>query len=149
MGLSQGFPRQCANIRTDTIVTCYMWSQIEPTMAIVCACLTTVRPLFAGLDLSFLSSINWTRRTTTSSSSANSKGRRSDLSGSLQGKEKKFMRLHFKYRSSDMQLLDIEQTGSPGVKVDTAFVDRAERQNESLEDGTFGTLSVKSAVSMV
>lgn len=48
-----------------------------------------------------------------------------------------------------MQLLDIEQTGSPGVKVDTAFVDRAERQNESLEDGTSGTLSVKSAVSVV
>lgn len=118
-------------------------------MAIVCACLTTVRPLFAGLDLSFLSSINWTRRTTTSSSSANSKGRRSDLSGSLQGQEKKFKRLSFKHSSSDMQLLDIEQTGSPGVKVDTAFVDRAERQNESLEDGTSGTLSVKSAVSVV
>lgn len=126
-----------------------MWSQIEPTMAIVCACLTTMRPLFAGLDLSFLSSINWTRRSSTSPSSANSKGQRSTLSGSVQWKENKWIRLPFKHRTSDMQLLDVEQAASPGVQADTMYMERVKMHNESLEGDTSGTLSVESAFSMV
>ena len=59
------------------------------------------------------------------------------------------MRLPFKHRSSDMQLLDFEQAASPGVQGDTGSVARAERQHKSLEDDTSGTLSVASAASMV
>lgn len=58
----------------DTIITPYIWSQIEPTMAIICACLITYRPLFSDLDLDlnlFLSSrLGWTRRSSSSSSSS-------------------------------------------------------------------------------
>ena len=121
-------------------------------MAIVCACLTTLRPLFAGLDRSLLSSINWTRRSTASSSSARSKEQRSDLRdeiGRLQGKEKKFMRLPFKHRNSDRQLLAFEQIVSPGIQGDTVSVERAERQNKSLEDDTSGAFKVESEVSVV
>lgn len=59
------------------------------------------------------------------------------------------MRLPFKHRSSDMQLLDFEQAADPGVHGNTVFVERAERHNKSLQDDTSGTLSMKSAVSMV
>lgn len=38
---------------TYSLTTPYMWSQLEPTMAVVCACLTTYRPLFAGMHLKF------------------------------------------------------------------------------------------------
>lgn len=43
----------------DTVVTPYIWSQIEPTTAIICACLTTYRPLFKGLNLRSLSQLTW------------------------------------------------------------------------------------------
>lgn len=47
---------------TDSLTTPYMWSQVEPTMAVVCACLTTYRPLFAGLHLKFLSTFSRNKR---------------------------------------------------------------------------------------
>ncbi|KAL9134101.1 MAG: hypothetical protein Q9175_004718 [Cornicularia normoerica] len=45
-----------------SLTTPYMWSQLEPTMAVVCACLTTYRPLFAGLHLKFLSTFSRGKR---------------------------------------------------------------------------------------
>ena len=59
------------------------------------------------------------------------------------------MRLPLKHRSSDMQLLDVEQAASPGVQGNTGTMGRAERSDKSLEDDTSGTLSVASAASMV
>lgn len=47
---------------TYSLTTPYMWSQLEPTMAVVCACLTTYRPLFAGLHLKFLSTFSRNKR---------------------------------------------------------------------------------------
>lgn len=49
-------------IIADSLTTPYMWSQLEPTMAVVCACLTTYRPLFAGLHLKFLSTFSRGKR---------------------------------------------------------------------------------------
>ena len=46
----------------DSLTTPYMWSQLEPTMAVVCACLTTYRPLFAGLHLKFLNTFSRSKR---------------------------------------------------------------------------------------
>lgn len=69
------FPDVCV----DTIIKSYMWSQIEPTLAIVCACLTTLRPLFAGVDLDFRSSLTRFSRYTASSSSTKSREQWSDL----------------------------------------------------------------------
>ena len=65
------------NAGIDTTITCYMWSQIEPTMATVCACLTTLRPLFVGLNISFLSSFTWSGRP--SPYSSKKERRRSDM----------------------------------------------------------------------
>ncbi|KAL9064748.1 MAG: hypothetical protein Q9161_008677 [Pseudevernia consocians] len=45
-----------------SLTTPYMWSQLEATMAVVCACLTTYRPLFAGLHLKFLSTFSRGKR---------------------------------------------------------------------------------------
>ncbi|KAL2041866.1 hypothetical protein N7G274_005651 [Stereocaulon virgatum] len=47
---------------TYSIITPYLWSQLEPTMAVICACLITYRPLIAGLDFKFLSSITPSRK---------------------------------------------------------------------------------------
>ena len=46
----------------DSLTTPYIWSQLEPTMAVVCACLTTYRPLFAGIHLNFLSTFSRNKR---------------------------------------------------------------------------------------
>lgn len=52
-----------ADCSVDSIITCYIWSQIEPTTAIVCACLTTYGPLFAGPNLDFLVTLgSWANR---------------------------------------------------------------------------------------
>ena len=42
-----------------TAITPYMWSQIEPSAGIICACLTTYRPLFKGLSLRSITSFTW------------------------------------------------------------------------------------------
>ncbi|KAL2050288.1 hypothetical protein ABVK25_009396 [Lepraria finkii] len=47
---------------TYSIITPYLWSQLEPTMAVICACLITYRPLIAALDLRFLSSMAPSRK---------------------------------------------------------------------------------------
>ena len=52
-----------------SVITPYIWSQIEPTTAIICACLTTYRPLFKGLCLPSLSSLTWISSQKTRSSS--------------------------------------------------------------------------------
>ena len=51
----------------DTFVNTYIWSQIEPTTAIICACLTTCRPLFAAVKPGSLKSLtaSWTSRSDT------------------------------------------------------------------------------------
>ena len=36
---------------TDSAASSYMWSQIEPSAAILCACIVTYRPLFRDLHL--------------------------------------------------------------------------------------------------
>ena len=108
-----------SNNALDTVITCYMWSQIEPTMAIVCACLTTMRPLFTGFDLSCLSSFTWRAKSTFSSFTANSKGRRSDFTDDqrkiLTKEEERTGRQHKNHRS-DCQLLGLEQLASPAIK---------------------------------
>lgn len=37
-----------------TFASAYMWSQIEPAVAILCACLVTYRPLFVNINLNFM-----------------------------------------------------------------------------------------------
>ena len=37
-----------------TFANAYLWSQIEPAVAVLCACLVTYRPLFANLDFGFV-----------------------------------------------------------------------------------------------
>ena len=38
----------------DSVVNPYIWSLIEPSAAVICACLTTYRPLFRTSKLTFL-----------------------------------------------------------------------------------------------
>lgn len=52
----------CPNNTIDNISTPYTWTQVESTMAVICACLITYRPLFTHLNLTFLSSLSWTKR---------------------------------------------------------------------------------------
>lgn len=47
----------------------YIWSQVEPTTAIICACITTYRPLFRGLSLRPISNLSWFSAYRTRSSS--------------------------------------------------------------------------------
>ena len=115
-------------------------------MAIVGACLTTMRPLFAGVDLSFFSSINWTGRTTASCSSAKSGGRRlhgSDGPTRTQEKPGKSMRWIFEDRKSDIKLLAFEHVESAGTQETIVFVERAEGEIMMLEDGTPSLSSIE------
>ena len=50
----------CAMIHFPAHVCClvtfantYIWSQLEPAIAVLCACLVTYKPLFANINLSF------------------------------------------------------------------------------------------------
>ena len=43
----------------DTVITPYIWSQIAPTTAIICASITPYRPLFRNLSFRPLSHISW------------------------------------------------------------------------------------------
>lgn len=131
-----------------------MWSQVEPTMAIVCACLTTLPPLFAGLH-NFLPSLSWTSRRTASSSSAKNNGRRSDLGidpESDQKIEKRPMRWPSERRKSDMELSGFEQLANAGMQGGISFLEIAEseRTEHSLqEDGASTTARAKSEESFV
>jgi hypothetical protein len=40
-----------ANGQLATLATAYTWSEVEPVLAIICACLVTYRPLFTNLNL--------------------------------------------------------------------------------------------------
>lgn len=117
-------------------------------MAIVCACLTTMRPLFAGINLSLLSSISWTGRTTASSSSTKSKGRCSDLiddQGNRQEKEKRRTRLVFEHGESDIQFLAYRHEAEDRSKGGTiVFVERTTgREDTQLEDDTSSPLTIE------
>ena len=123
-------------------------------MAIVCACLTTMRPLFAGINLSFLSSISWTGRTTASSSSTKSKGRCSDLKGdpgNHQEKEKRRTRLLFEHGESDIQFLAYGHEAEDGSKGGTiVFVERTTgREDTQLEHDTSSPLTTERGGSLV
>lgn len=50
-----------ANVQPDKAVNLYMWSQIEPAAAFICACIPTYRPLFIGLNASLCSDLSHTR----------------------------------------------------------------------------------------
>ena len=118
-------------------------------MAIVCACLTTMRPLFTGFDLSFLSSLTWRGGSTFSSFTANSKGRRSDLTGDRKEdprKEEERTRPPYESHRSDSQLLGLEQLAGPVTQESMVSV---ESQNMSLEDDTSTSLRVERGISMV
>ena len=124
-------------------------------MAIVCACLTTLRPLFNGIDLGFLSSLRWTSRRTASASSANSKGRWSDPTidpESDRKKEEERMRSLPGRRKSDTELLGFKQVVNTGTRGGTAFMERAEsskRGNPWQEDGMSTSARAKSEESFV
>ena len=101
------------NAGIDTAITCYMWSQIEPTMATVCACLTTLRPLFVGFNISFVSSFTWSGRPSPYSSSAkNKERRRSDLKYEGENdtiKKEEDVQWPSARRESDVELCNFDQ----------------------------------------
>lgn len=144
-------PNACA----DTIITCYMWSQIEPTMAIVCACLTTLRPLLTGISFDFLSSLRWSSKRTASSSTANGKGRWSDPSlepESDQGKKEARTGALAEHHRRDIELLGFEQVVNAGAQGDITIVESTEssrRGSSWLEDGTTVPSRAKSEESFV
>ena len=118
-------------------------------MAIVCACLTTMRPLFIGFDPSFLSPLTWRGRSTFSSFTANSKGRRSDLTddrGKDSKKEEERTRPLYESYKSDSQLLGLEQLASPGTQESVVSV---ESRNISLADDTSTSPRVERGIPMV
>ena len=114
-------------------------------MAIVCACLTTLPPLFAGLD-NFLPSLSWTSRRTASSSSAKNNGRRSDLGidpESDQKIETKPMRWPSERGKSDMELSGFEQLANARIPGGISFLEEAEsgRTEHSLQDDGGSTMA--------
>ena len=118
-------------------------------MAIVCACLTTMRPLFTNFDLSFLSSLTRRGRSTFSSFTANSKGPRSDLMDDRwkeSRKEEEHTRPPCESHRSESQLLGLEQLASPGTQRSTVSV---KSQNVSLDDYRSTSLRVERGISMV
>ena len=119
-------------------------------MAIVCACLTTMRPLFTDFTLSFRSSLTWKGRSTFSSFTANSKGRRTDLTDDRRQntiKEEERTTPPYETYRSGSQLLRLEQLASPGTQESIVSV---ESQHISLVDDDMSTsLSVQRGISMV
>ena len=141
-----------SNACKDTIVTCYMWSQVEPTMAIVCACFTTLRPLFAGVDFNFLSALRWTSRRTASSSSAKSKGRRTDRREGLESDQKRQENRSPERHKSDIELVQFEQVLDVGTQEAIRYAERAEssrRWNNWQEDGASTTFRARIEESFV
>ncbi|KAI4209740.1 MAG: hypothetical protein LQ351_007336 [Letrouitia transgressa] len=49
----------------------YIWSEVEPAAAIICACIPTYKPLFKGLNFSFLSALSSSRRRRTAEANNN------------------------------------------------------------------------------
>ena len=122
-----------ANAGIDTAITCYMWSQIEPTMATVCACLTTLRPLFVGFNISFLSSLTWSGRPSPYSSSAkNKERRRSDLKYDGESdniKKEKQMQWPSARRESEVELYNFDQMLKGEMGGAMTVTERAESSN--------------------
>ncbi|KAM0794903.1 hypothetical protein BDR22DRAFT_939785 [Usnea florida] len=125
---------------TYTAITCYMWSQVEPTMATVCACLTTLRPLFVGFNISFLSSFTWSGRPSPYSSSAKNKERRqSDLryhGESDKIKDEKQMQWPSARGESDVELYDFDQMlrGEMGGAMSVAEKAESSKTKSSWQD---------------
>ncbi len=148
--LSQVLSLYKSNVCTDTIITCYMWSQVEPTMAIVCACLTTLRPLFTGIDLTFLSSLSWTTRRTASTSFAKSKRRWLDPKDDPRSKrreEEKRIRSLSEPRDDDIELLGFEQAVNAGTQGGITFMEKAtslKNEDSWLDDSISTTIRVRS-----
>ncbi|KAL8806417.1 MAG: hypothetical protein Q9182_001332 [Xanthomendoza sp. 2 TL-2023] len=62
MGVAANLRRKrMTNAVADKAVNLYMWSQIEPATALVCACIPTYRPLFVWLNTSVLSGLSFSR----------------------------------------------------------------------------------------
>lgn len=127
-----------------------MWSQVEPTMAIVCACLTTLRPLFTGIDLTFLSSLSWTTRRTASTSFAKSKRRWLDPKDDPRSKrreEEKRIRSLSEPRDDDIELLGFEQAVNAGTQGGITFMEKAtslKNEDSWLDDSISTTIRVRS-----
>ena len=121
-------------------------------MAIVCACLTTLRPLFVGVNLSFLSSLSWKRSNSTSSSSAKSKRPWSSLKNdgeSDQKKEDKLMSSLYERHKSDMEILGFEMENKTGKQESKVVAESVEGEEEIREVGSFVPMRAKSGDSMV
>ena len=56
------------------MTTPYIWSQIEPSTAILCACITTYRPLFENLNLKSLLLLSRKRESSYDRGSSSSTG---------------------------------------------------------------------------
>lgn len=139
---------------TDTILTFHMWSQIEPIMAIVCACITTFRPLFAGIDLKLMTYLNWNGRRTASSSLAKTKGRwpdrRNDPESDL--KKAKRMRSLSGCREGDLEMLNLDQVVHTQTLGNIRFIKSAEslkRADSWQGEGQSTTARVKTEESFV
>ena len=115
-------------------------------MATVCACLTTMRPLFVGFNISFLSSFTWSGRFSPYSSSEKNKDRRhSDLKYDGEGdkaKKEEQMQWPSARRESDVELYHFDQMLKGEMGGATSVTERAESsktESSWQEDGGCAT----------
>ena len=123
-------------------------------MAIVCACLTTLRPLFVGVNLSFLHSISWkgSHSASSSSSAVKSKRRWSNLRSdgeSDQKKEEQLMSSLYERHKNDMEMLGFERVDGAGKQGPEALAENEVREDNIRENDTFAPLRVNIGDSMV
>ena len=109
-------------------------------MATVCACLTTLRPLFVNLNISFLSSFTWSGRPSPYSSSAKNKERRQSDSRyhgeSDKIKNEKQMQWPSARGESDVELYDFDQMlrGEMGGPMSVAEKAESSKTKSSWQD---------------
>ena len=96
----------CFNCSADSVITPYLWSQIEASMAIICACLTTYRPLLMVLDFNFLSNRSWKSFSGTRGQSENAT---TDSEGPMKWPRRA-------YSASDKELLRYEEVNGPAAR---------------------------------
>ena len=121
-------------------------------MAIVCACLTTLRPLFVNVNLSFLYSLSWKGSNTSASSSAKSKRRWSSLKNdreSDQKKEEKLMSSLYERHKSDMEMLGFEMEDKAAKQEPKVLAESVDSGDNIQEDGALAPVRVKIGDSMV
>ena len=125
-------------------------------MAIVCACLTTLRPLFAGIGPNFHFSLPWTSRSTASSSSTKSRGRRSDPSGdpeSDQEREEKRIRSLSERLKRETEVMGFDEVlyarAQEGIELKEMRAEGSRRWNSWHDDGTPTTGGVEGEESFV